>query len=201
MVSNARLDLPEPESPVTTMRLSRGISTEMFLRLCTRAPCTAMVVRALARASVRLAVGGNGLSRSREGEAPSEPPGRRAPEGSRREARPPGIVQGDLEAIRLFLKVEEGQLLHFDVALPGELNRRGGLADQPLVGQILASCRDATDIEVPLEMVLDLGAGPCFADLAEMIDHRPEQCGCPLGQVAVDRLQRFLRRSSASSCR
>ncbi len=48
MVSNARLDLPEPDSPVTTMSLSRGISTEMFLRLCTRAPCTAMVVRAAA---------------------------------------------------------------------------------------------------------------------------------------------------------
>src|SRR5690348_9633370 len=46
MVSNARLDLPDPERPVTTMSLSRGISTEMFLRLCTRAPCTAIVVRA-----------------------------------------------------------------------------------------------------------------------------------------------------------
>src|SRR5579871_4083049 len=49
MVSNARLDLPEPESPVTTTSLSRGISTEMFLRLCTRAPCTKMVVRAFGR--------------------------------------------------------------------------------------------------------------------------------------------------------
>src|SRR6476659_446928 len=45
MVSNARLDLPDPESPVTTISLSRGISRETFLRLCTRAPCTAMVVR------------------------------------------------------------------------------------------------------------------------------------------------------------
>src|SRR5262249_44008136 len=44
--SKARLDLPEPESPVTTMSLSRGISTDMFFRLCTRAPCTAIVVRA-----------------------------------------------------------------------------------------------------------------------------------------------------------
>src|SRR5687767_7454609 len=48
MVSNARLDLPEPESPVTTTRLSRGISSEMFFRLCTRAPWTAIVVRAAA---------------------------------------------------------------------------------------------------------------------------------------------------------
>src|SRR5262245_21484951 len=46
MVSNARLDLPEPDRPVTTIKLSRGISTETFLRLCTRAPCTAIVVRA-----------------------------------------------------------------------------------------------------------------------------------------------------------
>src|SRR5215470_12665747 len=46
MVSKARLDLPEPERPVITMSLSRGISTDRFLRLCTRAPCTAMVVRA-----------------------------------------------------------------------------------------------------------------------------------------------------------
>src|SRR5689334_24890539 len=45
MVSNARLDLPEPERPVTTVRLLRGISTEMFFRLWTRAPCTATVVR------------------------------------------------------------------------------------------------------------------------------------------------------------
>src|ERR1700733_421881 len=57
MVSNARLDFPEPESPVTTMSLSRGISIETFLRLCTRAPWTAMVVRALVRDSVRLAAG------------------------------------------------------------------------------------------------------------------------------------------------
>src|SRR5581483_4978174 len=49
MVSNARLDLPEPDSPVTTMSWSRGISIDTFLRLWTRAPCTAIVVRALVR--------------------------------------------------------------------------------------------------------------------------------------------------------
>src|SRR6476659_6789103 len=47
MVSKASEDLPEPESPVTTTSLSRGISSEMFLRLCTLAPCTATVVRAV----------------------------------------------------------------------------------------------------------------------------------------------------------
>src|SRR5450432_1206871 len=38
MVSNASDDFPEPESPVITTSLSRGISTSMFLRLCSRAP-------------------------------------------------------------------------------------------------------------------------------------------------------------------
>src|SRR5580704_18099576 len=40
MVSKAREDFPEPLSPVITVRLLRGISTSMFLRLCWRAPCT-----------------------------------------------------------------------------------------------------------------------------------------------------------------
>src|SRR6266567_50478 len=53
MVSKARLDLPEPERPVTTMSLSRGISTVMFFRLCTRAPCTAIVVRTAGLAAMR----------------------------------------------------------------------------------------------------------------------------------------------------
>src|SRR5882757_11376705 len=38
MVSNASEDFPEPERPVNTTSLSRGISTSMFLRLCSRAP-------------------------------------------------------------------------------------------------------------------------------------------------------------------
>ena len=43
MVSNARLLLPEPDSPVNTMSRSRGRSTLMFLRLCSRAPRTMIV--------------------------------------------------------------------------------------------------------------------------------------------------------------
>ncbi len=38
MVSKARLDLPEPDSPVKTISESRGRSSEMSLRLCSRAP-------------------------------------------------------------------------------------------------------------------------------------------------------------------
>src|SRR5215472_5210333 len=38
MVSKASEDLPDPDNPVITTRLSRGKSTSMFLRLCSRAP-------------------------------------------------------------------------------------------------------------------------------------------------------------------
>src|ERR1700722_4654439 len=38
MVSKASDDLPEPDRPVNTTSRSRGISTSMFLRLCSRAP-------------------------------------------------------------------------------------------------------------------------------------------------------------------
>src|ERR1700722_16972316 len=43
MVSKAKEDLPDPERPVKTTNWSRGISTERFLRLWTRAPWTRMV--------------------------------------------------------------------------------------------------------------------------------------------------------------
>src|SRR3546814_9776687 len=45
MVSKARLDFPEPESPVMTIRLSRGRSTATPFRLCSRAPRTEIWVR------------------------------------------------------------------------------------------------------------------------------------------------------------
>src|SRR5919109_3951260 len=40
MVSNARLDFPDPESPVTQTSRFRGRRTVMFFRLCSRAPWT-----------------------------------------------------------------------------------------------------------------------------------------------------------------
>ena len=43
MVSKARLDLPEPDRPVMTTSFSRGMSSETFLRLCSRAPRTECV--------------------------------------------------------------------------------------------------------------------------------------------------------------
>src|SRR5215470_3121075 len=49
MVSNASEDLPEPESPVMTVRVFRGISTLMFFRLCCRAPRITSLVRPISR--------------------------------------------------------------------------------------------------------------------------------------------------------
>src|SRR5207342_2297505 len=40
IVSKARLDLPDPDSPVNTMRASRGRSRLTSRRLCSRAPRT-----------------------------------------------------------------------------------------------------------------------------------------------------------------
>jgi hypothetical protein len=40
IVSNTSDDFPEPETPVKTVILRRGMSTEMFLRLFSRAPRT-----------------------------------------------------------------------------------------------------------------------------------------------------------------
>src|ERR1044071_5205400 len=66
MVSKARLDLPDPERPVTTISRSRGNSSVMFLRLWTRAPCTAMVVRADGFAADGLLLPDIGHARSAE---------------------------------------------------------------------------------------------------------------------------------------
>src|SRR5215510_5286674 len=101
------------------MRLSRGISSDMFFRLCTRAPCTAIVVRAAVLVTVR-------------------------------------------EAIAWFSRIKECELLHFEVALPGQAGRGGCLPDEPLIGEVLARQSDAADVEVPLEVVFDLSAGSRF---------------------------------------
>src|SRR6185312_9379000 len=42
MVSKASELLPEPDRPVSTTSCSRGMSTETFFRLCSRAPRTRM---------------------------------------------------------------------------------------------------------------------------------------------------------------
>src|SRR5664280_1801428 len=47
MVSKASEDLPDPESPVTTVSVLRGMETERLRRLCCRAPRTVMCVIAM----------------------------------------------------------------------------------------------------------------------------------------------------------
>src|SRR6266852_1590627 len=65
MVSKAKDDLPEPERPVITVNLSRGISTSMLLRLCCRAPRT--VMRSIAiRLEKRSTAAQIGISRDAE---------------------------------------------------------------------------------------------------------------------------------------
>ena len=55
MVSKASEDLPEPLRPVITVRVLRGISTSIFLRLCWRAPRTEILVIGMKLAKVKLA--------------------------------------------------------------------------------------------------------------------------------------------------
>ena len=52
MVSNARLDLPEPDRPVMTTSLSRGIETSTLRRLCSRAPRMTIASEAMDRSPV-----------------------------------------------------------------------------------------------------------------------------------------------------
>ena len=46
-------DFPEPDTPVTTTSLFRGMATETFCRLCTRAPLMRMASEALLRLGFR----------------------------------------------------------------------------------------------------------------------------------------------------
>ncbi|MNI40619.1 hypothetical protein D3C73_948500 [compost metagenome] len=43
MISNIRLDFPDPLTPVATISLFLGMEMSMFLRLCTRAPFIVML--------------------------------------------------------------------------------------------------------------------------------------------------------------
>src|SRR5208337_336993 len=49
MVSKASEDLPDPESPVMTVRVFRGISILMFSNVCWRAPRTTSFVSPITR--------------------------------------------------------------------------------------------------------------------------------------------------------
>src|SRR5271165_1587566 len=72
MVSKASDDLPDPLRPVTTVRVLRGITTSMFLRLCWRAPCTVICLSIWA-GDFSLASGGSRLLGSWKNEGMKRP--------------------------------------------------------------------------------------------------------------------------------
>src|SRR5262245_23223276 len=119
----------------------------MFLRLCTRAPCTETVVRAAVLVAVR-------------------------------------------EAILRGPHINEGELLHFDVAFLGQMYAGGSFADKSLICEVLARQSNAAEGIVSLEVILDLDAGSLFAQIAEMVDDKPKENGGALRHVTFDRLQR-----------
>src|SRR5215475_14130048 len=57
MVSKASEDFPEPLKPVITVKVLRGISTEMFFRLCWRAPLTVILLMAMDLINLRKRAG------------------------------------------------------------------------------------------------------------------------------------------------
>src|SRR5918998_6805614 len=59
MVSNASELLPDPDNPVRTTSLSRGISMSIFLRLCSRAPRT--LIRSCRAMKQRSSLGALGI--------------------------------------------------------------------------------------------------------------------------------------------
>src|SRR5262249_22443372 len=142
-----RLDFPDPDRPVTTTSLSRGISTEMFLRLWTRAPCTATVARAL------------------------------------------GFVGDFLEGIASFAQMHERELLDAGAALLREPRRDRYLADETLIGEVLARPAHTAEVEVSNEVIVDLATGPCLTHLAQMLEDRREQRVRTIGHVAIDGAQ------------
>ena len=61
MVSKARLDFPEPDTPVTTVMALWGISKLIFFRLWTRAPETAMDVGSSLISGLSSSLSGTGV--------------------------------------------------------------------------------------------------------------------------------------------
>ena len=86
--------------------------------------------------------------------------------------------------------MEERELLHLDVAPRGEPGGSGRLADEPLIGQILARRRHPFDAQVPREMILDFGDRARLADLTQVVEHRREELRRPLVEVAIDGVER-----------
>src|SRR5829696_3320455 len=129
---------------------SRGISTETFLRLWTRAPCTAIVVRADT---------GFGLWALGFG---------------------------------VMAEIEARELVHVHVTLLREPRRRRRLADDVLIGEVLAGGRHPLHVERPLEVVFHFAGGPRVPRVTQVVDDWREHGGCSLGDIALRGLERRL---------
>src|SRR6478672_2519433 len=77
---------------------------------------------------------------------------------------------GRLEGIGRLREIDEGQLLDLNAAALGQVHRHRGLADQALVGEVLAGGDDAVHVEGLLEIVLELAAAARLRDVAQVID-------------------------------
>src|SRR5262245_6673759 len=134
----------------------------MFLRLWTRAPCTAIVVRAAAlpfpTCPELCGAGSEAAAADFLAFRFTYDPHRDCHFFSPLSLLCHLMENGTLSLFRGLLKIEKRQLLHFDVTLLRDADRCRRLADQPLVRQVLARRGHAFHIEVPFEMVLDLGA-------------------------------------------
>src|SRR5690242_17856349 len=81
---------------------------------------------------------------------------------------------------------EKCRLADADVAAPGQADGQLRLADEALVGEILARAGDAFDAEIALEVVLDFGNGARFTGLRQVLDDGREDRGGALAEVLVD---------------
>src|SRR5258708_24288667 len=72
-------------------------------------------------------------------------------------------------------QIEERQLLNIQVALLRETDGCRGLADECLVGEILARRRHALHVAMAFEVVLDFAGRSRLAGLAQAFEKRREQ--------------------------
>ena len=87
------------------------------------------------------------------------------------------------------VEIEERRLLHLDVAPARQVHRQRRLADQALIGEVLAGRHDAADVEMALEMLLDLGRRARLAGVPQVAQDRLEHPPGALVQIGVDRVE------------
>src|SRR4029450_13961919 len=90
------------------------------------------------------------------------------------------------EAAPSLIQREKRQLLHVYVTPLRQPCGNGRLANDPLIGEVLARGRNVPDVVGLLEIELELRTRPCFANLAEILEERSEQCPRAFREVSVD---------------